>query len=104
PAERRSVPALPELVLRGSLRLPRAVLALGVLSLGACAAGALLDRAQFMRSWLLAVTLWVGVAAGCLAVLMLHHLTRGAWGLMLRRVLEAAASTLPLLAALFVPL
>jgi hypothetical protein len=35
---------------------------------------------------------------------MLHHLSRGAWGLVIRRVFEAASRTLPLLAVLFVPL
>jgi hypothetical protein len=35
---------------------------------------------------------------------MLHHLSRGAWGLMIRRPLEAAARTLPLLLVLSLPL
>jgi len=35
---------------------------------------------------------------------MLHHLTRGGWGLMIRRVLEAASGTLPLVALFFLPI
>jgi len=41
---------------------------------------------------------------GSLAVLMLHHLVGGTWGLSIRRPLEAGALTLPLMAVLFVPL
>jgi hypothetical protein len=51
-----------------------------------------------------ALLLWVGIAAGCLAIMMLHHLSGGGWGIVVRRVLEAAARTLPYLALLFVPL
>jgi hypothetical protein len=34
----------------------------------------------------------------------LHHLSRGGWGMMIRRIFEAATRTIPLLAALFVPI
>lgn len=40
---------------------------------------------------------------GSLALLMLQHLTGGGWGLVIRRVLEAATRTLPLMLALFIP-
>ncbi len=65
--------------------------------------GALLDRAQAVQSYLVAWLLWAGVAFGCFAVMVLHHLSRGGWGLMVRRVFEAATKTMPLLAILFVP-
>jgi hypothetical protein len=60
--------------------------------------------AQFFRSYLLAFVFWVGISVGCLALLMLQHLTGGAWGLVIRRVLEAGTRTLPLMLILFVPL
>ena len=41
---------------------------------------------------------------GCMGVAMLHGLTGGAWGLAIRRVIEAGYQTLPLLALLFAPL
>ena len=59
---------------------------------------------QFFRSYLLAFVFWVGIAVGCLALLMLQHLTGGAWGLVIRRVLEAGTRTLPLMLILFIPL
>ena len=35
---------------------------------------------------------------------MLQHLTGGGWGFVIRRVLEAATRTLPLMAILFMPI
>src|ERR1700730_10145670 len=35
---------------------------------------------------------------------MLQHLTGGGWGLVIRRVLEAATRTLPLMLLLFIPI
>ncbi|HEY0404285.1 MAG TPA: hypothetical protein VGC89_01055 [Pyrinomonadaceae bacterium] len=60
--------------------------------------------AQFFRSYLLAFVFWIGVCVGSLGLLMLQHLTGGAWGMVIRRVLEAATRTLPLLIILFIPL
>jgi hypothetical protein len=47
---------------------------------------------------------WIGITLGSLALLMLQHLTGGAWGLVIRRVLEASTRTLPLMLILFVPI
>jgi len=60
--------------------------------------------AQFFRSYLVAFLFVTGIAVGSLAILMLQHLSGGAWGLVIRRLLEAATRTLPLLAVLFVPI
>jgi len=46
---------------------------------------------------------WIGVTLGSLAIAMLQYLTGRAWGLVIRRLLESATRTLPLLAALFIP-
>ena len=35
---------------------------------------------------------------------MLQHLTGGGWGLVIRRILEAATRVLPLIAILFIPI
>jgi len=79
-------------------------LIVGVLFLMILAAGAFLDRPQFFRSYLYGFTFWVGITVGSLALLMLQHLTGGGWGLVIRRVLEAATRTLPLMLLLFVPI
>ena len=59
---------------------------------------------QFYSAYLTAYLYWLGVALGCMGVAMLHGLTGGAWGLAIRRVIEAGYETLPLLALLFAPL
>jgi hypothetical protein len=66
--------------------------------------GAFLDPAQFFRSYLTAYLFWLGIALGSLAILMLQHITGGTWGVVIRRSLESATRTLPLMAVLFLPL
>jgi hypothetical protein len=61
-------------------------------------------REQALRSWLLGFIFWSGIAFGCLGLLQLQYLTGGAWGVVGRRVLEAAARTLPVIVLLFIPL
>ena len=62
-----------------------------------------LNPAQFFRAYLIGWTFWTGIAIGSVALLMLQHLTGGGWGLVIRRVLEAATRTLPFMAVLFIP-
>lgn len=69
-----------------------------------CLLGAFLNPARFFRAYLLAYLFWLGIALGCLALLMLQHLVRGAWGAVVQRILEAGSRTLPIMALLFVPL
>ncbi|MFS8085986.1 MAG: hypothetical protein ACMG6H_10180 [Acidobacteriota bacterium] len=66
--------------------------------------GAFIDRAQFFHAYLVGFIFWTGITIGSLALLMLQHLTGGAWGLIIRRVLEASTRTLPLILLLFVPI
>lgn len=61
-----------------------------------------LDR--FYQAYLVAYTFWMGVVLGSLALLMVQHLTGGAWGVVLRRPLEAAVRTIPFMAVLFLPI
>ena len=81
-----------------------ALVAGGVGALG-LVLGAILNLDHFFRSYLFAYLFWVGVGIGCLSILMIHHLTGGIWGLVIRRPLEAGARTLrPAFAILFLPL
>src|SRR5947209_20361307 len=59
---------------------------------------------EFYRAYLLGFMCWLGVALGSMAILLIRHLTGGGWGTVIRRILGAAMRTLPLLAALFIPL
>lgn len=67
-------------------------------------AGLVSNPAQFFRSYLVAFALVLGVALGSLAISMLHHMSGGAWGLVIRRILEASSRTIPLVALFAVPL
>jgi hypothetical protein len=85
-------------------RARRAAFLLGVIALAACALGAYRDPTQFFRSYLVAYLYWIGIALGCVAIVMLHHLVGGQWGYVIRRLLESGSRTFVVLAALFVPL
>ena len=82
----------------------RRALVVGIAGVAICVLGAFFDSEQFFRSYLLAYVFWVGIALGCFAILMLQHMSGGAWGLVIRRVLESATRTFPLLAVLFIPI
>lgn len=87
----------------GMQRFQQRALIIGLVALLVCIIGALFSPTQFFRSYLLAYTYWLGVALGCLAIVMVYHLTGGAWGLATRRLLESATRTLPLMVLLFLP-
>jgi hypothetical protein len=84
----------------------RGALIVGVAGLAACLVAGLIPatRVPMFRAWLVAFNLCLGLALGSLVVVMLQYLTGGTWGFILRRLLEAATRTLPLLFILFLPL
>lgn len=84
--------------------LQRVALGIGGLGLLATAIGFVTNGDQFYRSWLLAFVFVLGFPLGSLALLMVHHLTGGGWGIVIRRSFEAAARTVPVMALLFVPI
>lgn len=81
----------------------RAALIVGGVFMLLLLVGALLNHDQFFQSYLVGFTFWTGIAVGSVALLMLQHLTGGGWGFVIRRVLEAASRTLPMMALLFIP-
>jgi hypothetical protein len=87
----------------GLERLRRFARAAGVLGGLGCLAGALTTPEQFFRSYLVGHVFWLTIALGSLGLVLMHRLTQGAWGIVVRRVFEAAASTLPWMALLFTP-
>lgn len=59
---------------------------------------------QFLRSYLVGFYFWFGVGLGSLVLLMIHFVAGGAWGMMIRRPLEAGTRTLYVMWLLFLPL
>ncbi len=85
-------------------RLERLSLVVGAIGLLGGGVGALTNHEQFFRSWLIGFLFCLGLSLGSLALLMLQHMSGGQWGLVGRRVFEAASRTLPFLAIAFIPL
>ncbi len=85
-------------------RIQNRALVIGVLALLLCIVGAFSNSRQFFHSYLIGFLFWLGAALGCAAILMLHHLVGGGWGLILRRLLESGTRTTPLMAVLVIPL
>jgi hypothetical protein len=85
-------------------RLQRNALVAGGIALLVCIFGAIKSPQIFFPSYLMGYLLVLGLALGSLGLLMLQHLTGGHWGIVIRRPLESATRTLPLLAVLFLPI
>jgi hypothetical protein len=82
-------------------RRSRALIAAGV-GLALCALGFVVNRDQLFRSWLIAYLLFLGIALGSMALMMIQHLSGGTWGVF-RRIFEASSRTIPYMSVLFVP-
>jgi hypothetical protein len=85
-------------------RLQRWGLVAGFWGLLGGAIGAFLNLDQFFRSWLVGFLFCLGLSMGSLGLLMMQHMSGGQWGLVGRRVFEAASRNIPFVALLFVPL
>lgn len=85
-------------------RIRNIALGIGGLATIAWLIGLYFDSEQALRSWLVGFIFWGGIGIGSIGVLFLQYLTGGAWGVVIRRVAEAASRTLPVIAILFVPI
>ena len=79
-------------------------LVIGVIGAVASVAGAFLAPGSFYSAYLTGFMFWLGLSLGCMAILMLYHLVGGAWGTVIRRILESGMMTLPLMFVLFIPI
>jgi hypothetical protein len=85
-------------------RIRQRAIIVAAVGVAAMAGALLVSPARFFQSYLTAFIFWTSLSLGCLGLLMVHHLSGGAWGLVIRRLLEAGAKSLALMAVLFVPL
>src|SRR5882757_173402 len=76
---------------------------IGLVGAAATVAGAFLAPNDFYSAYLTAFMAALSLSLGCMSILMLYHLVGGKWGTVIRRILEAGMMTLPLMAALFIP-
>jgi len=77
---------------------------IGLVGVVASVAGAVMVPDDFYSAYLTVFMLGLSLSLGCMSILMLYHLVGGTWGTVSRRILEAGMMTLPLMAALFVPI
>jgi len=77
---------------------------IGLVGAVASIAGAFLAPDSFYSAYLIGYMFWLGLALGCMAILMLYHLVGGAWGTVIRRILESGMMTLPMMFILFLPI
>lgn len=84
--------------------LQRTARIVGVIAAVLVVIGYFTTGAQALQSYLFGYFLFLVVALGGLFVLMLESVTDGVWGLIIRRHLEAVALTIPVMAALFIPI
>jgi len=100
-------PAAPELRLPADhvlVRIQGVARLVGAAGVVLSLVGVLVAPDAFFRAYLVAYLFFFGVALGSMAILMLQYITGGAWGAVIRRILEACTRTLPLMALLFVPI
>jgi hypothetical protein len=77
---------------------------IGLVGAVASVVGAFLAPYSFYSAYLSGFMFWLGLSLGCMAILMLYHLVGGAWGTVIRRILESGMMTLPLMCVLFLPM
>jgi hypothetical protein len=82
----------------------RSSLAMGVVCALASVIGGWFAVTDFFRAYLMVWLFFFGLSLGSLALVMIQTLTGGAWGALLRRIVEGQMRTLPWLAILFLPL
>jgi len=85
-------------------RLQVRALAVGGIAVLASLYGVLKSPELFYYSYLMSFLLVLGLTLGSLGLVMLQHLTTGHWGIVIRRPLESATRTLPLIAVFFLPI
>jgi hypothetical protein len=84
-------------------RYQRQLLAGGGIGLLISLVELLFNPTQFYQSYLMAYMFCLSISLGSLALGMVHQLTGGAWGIVIRRPIGAASRLLPLMTLLFVP-
>jgi hypothetical protein len=84
-------------------RLQMMGLVAGVVGLIGLAVGYVTTPARFWTSYHVAFLFWNNLSVGLLGALMLHHMVGGNWGFVNRRVMEAGAMTVIVMAVLFLP-
>ena len=85
-------------------RVPLMGAVCALLGAAACAILGAANPKQFFFSWLVSFLFILSLALGALFFVLIHYASQGGWGIVLRRIGETTFATLPVIAALFLPL
>ena len=106
-AERDPLPPRPEQVTippgHAWNRLPVIAAAVAVLGGVACAILGTGNPKQFFFSWLVSFLFFLSLTLGALFFVLIQFATQGGWGIVLRRIGETVFATIPVMAALSLP-
>src|SRR3954467_4132503 len=84
--------------------LQRRLLLAGAAGAVISAVGWFVNATQFFQSYLMAYMFVLGLTLGCLALGMVHQMSGGAWGVVIRRPIGAASRVIPVLTLMFLPI
>lgn len=84
-------------------RLPAIGAGVAVLGAAACALLGAGNPRQFFFSWLVSFLFFLSLALGGLFFVLIQYATQGGWGIVVRRIGETTFATIPVFAALFIP-
>ena len=73
------------------------------LGIAACAVLGAANPKQFFFSWLVSFLFFLSLALGGLFFVLIQYASQGGWGIVVRRIGETIFATVPVMAALFVP-
>lgn len=82
---------------------PKKALIAAVLGAIVCVVGVFSSLSEFLLAYLVAFVFWSNLALGSLALLMIQYLSGGAWGLVMRRVLESGSRMVYWIPLLWLP-
>ena len=85
-------------------RIPMIGAGCAVLGGVACAILAPGNLRQFLFSWLVSFLFFLSLALGALFFVLIQYASQGGWGIVVRRIGETVFATVPVMAALFLPL
>jgi hypothetical protein len=84
-------------------RLPVIGAACALLGVVACAILGAGNPRQFFFSWLVSFLFFLSLALGALFFVLIQYAAQGGWGIVVRRIGETVFATIPVMAALFLP-
>ena len=79
-------------------------LTIGLVGLALSCIGYFVDQKQFFFSYLVGFAYWTTLGLGSLFFILLHHLVSATWSIVIRRIVENLALTLPVMAIFMIPL